>query len=114
MIFVEAPQSVGEMQTICREAGGIQMVNMLSGGLTPVTPPDELESIGFKLAFYPVDLLQASIGGMRRTLDSIAATGKPHPDETMPFQELQKIVGFPEYYEEEERYRTDDQDNDQT
>ena len=108
IIFVEAPQSVDEMRTICREVGGIHLANMLAGGLTPVMPPDELDAIGFKLAAYPLDLLNASIIGMRRSLESIAATGKPHSKDSMPFDELQKIVGFPEYYEEEERYRTYD------
>jgi len=107
IIFVEAPQSVEEMQSICREVGGIHLANMLAGGMTPVLPPDELGAIGFKLAAYPIDLLNASIVGMRRTLASIAATGKPPCDDSLTFQELQKAVGFPEYYEEEGRYRTD-------
>ena len=33
----------------------------LRSGLTPVLPPDELLEIGFSLAAYPLDLLNASI-----------------------------------------------------
>ena len=106
VIFVEAPNSVAEMRTICREVGGVpQMANLLAGGLTPVLPPDELDEIGFKLAAYPLDLLNASIVGMRRALATIAATGKPPPADTLPFAELQRAVGFEAYYAEEARYK---------
>ena len=81
------------------------MVNCLAGGLTPVLPPAELEELGFSLAAYPLDLLNASIIGMNRTLAMLAATGHPPEHDSLPFHELQVAVGFPQYYEEEERYR---------
>lgn len=106
VIFVEAPNSVAEMRTICREVGGVpQMANLLAGGLTPVLPPKELEAMGFKLAAYPLDLLNASIIGMRGALDALAVDGKPPEQLSLPFTELQEAVGFPDYYAEEERYR---------
>ena len=74
-------------------------------GLTPVLPPAELEEIGFKLAAYPLDLLNASILGMQQALGELAQDGRPAPTNTLPFAELQAVVGFPEYYDEEERYR---------
>ena len=89
---------------IVREVGGVQMVNCLAGGLTPVLPPVQLEAMGFKLAAYPLDLLNASVVGMRLALKGLAS-GKPPDELTLPFAELQKIVGFPEYYDEEARYR---------
>ena len=56
------------MKQVCEEVTGIpQMANCLTGGLTPALPPKELETIGFKLAAYPLDLLNASIVGERRT-----------------------------------------------
>ena len=64
----------------------------------------ELEAIGFSLAAYPLDLLNASIVGMRRALTSLAQEGKPPADVTLPFEELQRVVGFPEYYDEAARY----------
>ena len=68
-------------------------------------PPEELAEIGFKLAAYPLDLLNASILAQRRVLASLAATGRPPEQDTMAFSELQAAVGFPEYYEEEQRYK---------
>ena len=66
-------------------------------------PPAAASGCGFQLAAYPLESLTASIVGMRRTLESIAATGKPPTSDSMPFHELQRDVGFPEYYDEEER-----------
>ena len=103
--FVEAPTSVEQMRTICESVDGPKMANCLAGGLTPVLPPAELEEIGFKLAAYPLDLLNASILAQRRALEGLRATGLPPKEDTLPFAELQAAVGFPKYYEEEEKYR---------
>lgn len=106
ILFVEAPRSLEEMQRICDEVGGVQMANCLTGGLTPTPPPSELATIGFRLAAYPLDLLNATIVAQRRTLESLRATGAPSPTDTLPFEELTKIVGFADYNAEAERYKT--------
>ena len=77
----------------------------LRSGLTPVLPPDELLEIGFSLAAYPLDLLNASIVAQRRALDALARGGLPPSELSLPFDELQRVVGFPEYYEEADRYK---------
>jgi len=108
--FLEAPESRDEMRRYCAEVGGYRMANMLEGGKTPVLPPAELEEMGFALAAYPLTLLNASIVGMRGALDELHASGGgggvPAAAHSLPFAELQRVVGFPDYYEEEERYRT--------
>ena len=106
--FVEAPQSVDEMRMVVTEVSGIpHMANCLTGGVTPMLSQKELDQLGFKLAAYPLDLLNASIVGMRKALDGLATgEGTPPADVSLPFAELQEVVGFPEYYAQEERYRT--------
>ena len=103
--FVEAPQSVEEMRAICEAVEGPKMANLLTGGLTPVLPPDELEKLGFKLAAYPLDLLNASIVAQRAALEGMKG-GVPPEEYSLPFEELQSVVGFPEYYAEADRYKT--------
>jgi 2-methylisocitrate lyase-like PEP mutase family enzyme len=96
------------MRTIATEVSGVpQLVNCLAGGVTPVLPPAALQELGFTrtLAAYPLDLLNASIVAQRRALESLRATGLPPSDATLPFAELQEVVGFDAYYTEEERYR---------
>ena len=102
--FLEAPRSVAEMEAYCRAVPGPKMANLLAGGLTPELPPSELEAMGFKLAAYPIDLLNASIVGMREALVGLREHGRSPAHLTLPLEELQAVVGFPEYYEESARY----------
>ena len=104
--FLEAPESKQEMEQYCRSIEAPKMANMIEYGKTPILPPAELEAIGYKIAVYPLTSLNASIKAMR---DSLAALkqGSP-PDNILDFEDLKTAVGFPDYYEEETRYRTKD------
>lgn len=103
MLFVEAPQSVEEMERICREVPGVHMANLVEGGATPMLPHAELQRIGYRLAAYPLTLLSAMTKAMQEALAVIKAGG--HPDAALlDFADLRKAVGFDAYYEEEAAY----------
>lgn len=103
LLFVEAPQSVEEMERICREVPGIHMANLVEGGATPLLPHAELQRIGYRLAAYPLTLLSAVTRAMQEALQVIKTGG--HPDEALlDFASLRKAVGFDAYYEEEANY----------
>ena len=93
IVFVEAPETEAEMRRICREIAAPQLANMVEGGRTPVLPPKTLESLGFKVAAYPLTLLSSAAAAMRRALAELKA-GQPVSG-AMPFDELQRLVGFP-------------------
>ncbi len=104
IIFIEAPESVEEMQTICKEVPGIQMANIIDGGKTPVLSPAELHKTGYKIAAYPLTLISAA---MLAIVDSLHDLKKgTTPTNLMPFDQVRKIVGFDDYYQKEERYTT--------
>jgi 2-methylisocitrate lyase-like PEP mutase family enzyme len=94
IIFIEAPSSKKEMTTIGK-LGGCQMANMVEHGVTPVLPPTELESMGYRIAAYPLTLLSATACAMKKALDRLKK-GEVI-DEIIEFKELQSILGFPEY-----------------
>lgn len=100
--FLEAPESVEEMRRYCAEVDGPKMANMIEHGKTPVLPPAELAAIGYKIAVYPLTQLSVAIKAMRAALQAIKAGTKP---EVMDFEDLKTVVGFPEYYAAEDRYR---------
>lgn len=103
LLFVEAPQSVEEMERICREVPGLHMANLVEGGATPLLPHAELERIGYRLAAYPLTLLSAVTRAMQEALQVIKAGN--HPDAALlDFPSLRKAVGFDAYYEEEANY----------
>ncbi len=104
ILFIEAPESVEEMQTICREVDGAHMANLIDGGKTPLLSPSELHTIGFKLAAYPLVLISAAMQAMTAALKDLQA-GKP-ASELISFKEVRRIVGFDEYYDTEKSYST--------
>jgi 2-methylisocitrate lyase-like PEP mutase family enzyme len=99
--FLEAPLNEEEMRRYCEEVDGPKMANLIEGGKTPNLPPRQLEALGYKIAVYPLTLLNVSIQAMRAALPSLARSERPS---TMDFEDLKKAVGFPEYYAEEARY----------
>jgi 2-methylisocitrate lyase-like PEP mutase family enzyme len=101
--FLEAPLNELEMRRYCAEVDGPKMANLIEGGKTPLLPIGDLEAIGYKVAVYPLTLLNVSIGAMRVALQEIA--GGHRASAAMEFEDLKSAVGFPAYYAEEARYR---------
>jgi 2-methylisocitrate lyase-like PEP mutase family enzyme len=81
------------------------MANMVAGGRTPLLPPSGLERLGYKLAVYPVILLSSAISAMQTALKALRPGGAMPVPPSVSFAELQHIVGFPEYWDRETRFR---------
>jgi 2-methylisocitrate lyase-like PEP mutase family enzyme len=108
IIFLEAPETEDEMQRFCAAMEKPCMANLVPGGKTPVLPPARLQEIGYKLALYPVMLLSSAITAMQATLAALRpGSGAPHPP-GISFTELQKLVGFPDYWDRETRFQVKD------
>ena len=105
IIFVEAPKSIDEMRTLCREVPGCKLANIVEGGLTPDLPMSELEEIGYQMAVYPLTLLAASMEAMKLALNHIKNDSRQDAG-LMDFSELRNRIGFDEYYEASSRYET--------
>ncbi len=95
MLFVEAPTTEKQMETICREAPGHHLANMLEDGATPFLSDAALEAMGFKLVAHPFALLGSSIRAMKKALATLKNGGTP--EERVSFNELKEDVGFDEY-----------------
>ena len=101
--FLEAPVSIDEMRRYCAEVPGPKMANLIEGGRTPLLSREQLESIGYTIAVYPLTLLNVSIRTMREALSQMRTGGQP---DTMDFDALKSAVGFPAYYAEEAKYKS--------
>ncbi len=101
--FLEAPLDPEEMRRYCQEVDGPKMANLIEGGRTPLLPHADLEAIGYKIAVYPLTMLNVSIVAMRSALAQLA---RGEATAAMTFEDLKRAVGFPEYYAEEARYKT--------
>lgn len=102
LLFIDALETEKEMEAFCRLCPEVpKLANMLQGGKTPILTPQTLESIGFKLAAYPLALLNASIRAMEDALDGLQTGNVPDID----FEALQRTLGFPEYFADIDRFQ---------
>ncbi len=83
---------------------GPKLFNALEGGVTPILPHSELKAMGYTVAAYPLTLLSAGAKAMKQSLQ-LLKEGKPTDSMVLDFLELQRIVGFPEYNLESNRYK---------
>lgn len=102
--FLEAPLSEAEMVRYCREVPGLKMVNMLPSGKTPMLPHSRLQEIGFSIAAYPLTLLSAGLSAQLEVLRRLR-DGQETDSLQLDFERLKEVVGFNDYYREEDRYR---------
>jgi 2-methylisocitrate lyase-like PEP mutase family enzyme len=105
IIFLEAPETEDEMRRFCTAVTKPCMANMVPGGKTPVLPPARLQEIGYKLALYPVMLLSSAVAAMQTTLAALRPGSTTPMPPSISFTELQGVVGFPDYWARETRYR---------
>jgi 2-methylisocitrate lyase-like PEP mutase family enzyme len=108
IIFLEAPENESEMRRFCQAMRKPCMANMVPGGKTPILPPHELQNIGYKLALYPVVLMSSAIAAMQAALAALRPENKKPLPPSISFAELQQVVGFPDYWERETKYKVGD------
>lgn len=104
--FLEAPRSAEEMRRYCEEVPGVKLANMLEMGDSPILPPDQLRDIGYGIAAYPLTLLSATVKAQEIALQALKK-GDPEQVQTLlkTFEELRDVVGFPDYYDMEDKYK---------
>ncbi|MCP3985666.1 MAG: isocitrate lyase/PEP mutase family protein [bacterium] len=106
VLFVEAPASEDELERIARELEGTPlMANLVEEGDTPMLAHAELEALGFKIAAYPLTLLEVASKAISGALATMASGSHPPDEARLSFAELRELVGFPAYTAGEERYR---------
>ncbi|HEV7935299.1 MAG TPA: isocitrate lyase/PEP mutase family protein [Actinomadura sp.] len=71
LIFVEAPQSLAEIEQIAREVEAPLLINMVQGGLTPDTPSGRLAALGYRIAIHPGAALGAGAVAMLHSLAAL-------------------------------------------
>ena len=98
MIFVEAPQSVEEIERIALEVKAPLMINMFWGGKTPLVPAEQLAALGYRIMIVPSDLQRAAIRAMQRAAAEIYRHGHTAAmaEDMVSFAEREEIIGLAE------------------
>ena len=97
-VFVEAPESVAELEPIAAALPGVVLVaNMVETGKTPLLTPSELHELGFDLIVSPLSGLFAATKALRRLARAAAAKGtlRDDLDRLVDFDEFTDVVGLP-------------------
>jgi len=103
-LFVEAPQSVEELEIIGRSFDAPLIVNMAAGGRTPILPREELARMGFSIVLYAGTMLFRAARAMQETVASLKK-GEIEPDNYyLTFQEMTDIFGLPKWAAIDDKY----------
>jgi 2-methylisocitrate lyase-like PEP mutase family enzyme len=109
VIFVEAPQSVTEIEKIAASVDAPLLINMVQGGLTPDTAPGRLAALGYRIAIHPGALLAPYV---LHGLEALTRLGGVMPEATPGPQGLFELVGLREWSAIGERCRDRTKDGD--
>ena len=99
VIFVEAPETVEQIEAIARLIPQPKLINMFHGGKTPMVGKQRLRELGYKFIIIPSDLQRAAIKACQRVLAAIHRDGdsSSEQDNMAAFKEREEIVGTLEY-----------------
>jgi 2-methylisocitrate lyase-like PEP mutase family enzyme len=74
MAFVEAPQTMEEVEAVPRQVNGPCLLNVVHRGKTPAVDLNAAEKMGYKLAIVPTLLLRSVIGLCDQLLSELKET----------------------------------------
>jgi 2-methylisocitrate lyase-like PEP mutase family enzyme len=107
VVFVEAPESREEIETVMRRFNVPQVLNLVIGGKTPIIGLKDAQAMRCGMVLYANVALQSAIAGMQAALDRLKSYG--HVDENTPgiasFEDRQRIVRKP-FFDELDRRHT--------
>jgi 2-methylisocitrate lyase-like PEP mutase family enzyme len=106
VLFIEAPESEAEMETIGRRFHQPLLANIVEGGSTPVLPRERLAELGFQIAIYPAAGFLATAAALNRTYTALHATGSTAGAglDLYDFKAFCDILGFPDVHAFEKRW----------
>ena len=105
-VFVEAPQSVSELEQIARELPPPLVANMIERGVTPHLSRTELAELGYQLIVCPLAALYAATKAATKVLTELKEkeTTAALYDELVTFDEFGALVELDRRYADESRY----------
>jgi 2-methylisocitrate lyase-like PEP mutase family enzyme len=106
LIFVEAPQSLAELERIPHLVNAPVMANLVEGAKTPLISAPELGAMGYCLVIYPNTVLRICVKAAQKSLAMLRAEGTTQGllDEMITWEERQRLVQLAELEQMERRY----------
>ena len=103
IIFVEAPQSVDEIERIASDVEAPLLINLVLGGMTPLESATRLQELGYAVAIHPSNPLGRAVLGM---LEGMCELSGGDVADFLPSQpaEFFNLVGMAEWFELDAKY----------
>ena len=101
-VFIEAPESLAELEQIAEALDGhVLVANMVERGRTPLLPIDELDRLGFRLVVSPLSGLFRAVRAMQEAFGELRREGslQGHLDDLVGFEEFTELVDLPGWLE---------------
>jgi len=94
--FIEAPTSIAELEAIPKRVRFPLLVNMLSGGVTPILTVKELEQLGYKVVVCPIESLMVCGRAMKDLCEALKTEGRVDQvaNRAMSFAEVKDLLGL--------------------
>ena len=107
ILFIEAPTSLDQIERISASFHKPLMINLVERGKTPLLSLEQLQTLGYKVVAYALTTLMASVRAMERALSKLKEGDSPEDylDDLATFEELDRLLGFPEWRQWENRFR---------
>jgi 2-methylisocitrate lyase-like PEP mutase family enzyme len=102
-IFIEAPESVEQMQAIGAAVDAPLVSNQLHGGRTPILPQAQLAELGFAAAIYPTAGLFAAAQALASVYDD-HVNDRPVTAPLYAFDDFVQMIGFQQVWDFEAKY----------
>jgi 2,3-dimethylmalate lyase len=105
-LFVEAPESIEELERVAQALPGPLVANMVERGVTPHLSRSELRDLGFALIVCPLAALYAAARAVTDVLIELREkeTTAGAYERMLTFDEFNALVELEQRYEDEARY----------
>lgn len=107
-LFIEAPQSVEELEKIGKSfPDTVLIANMIEGGKTPELTAKDLENLGFDIVFWPCTALYTITRAFRDVMRTLRREGTTLScdDKMLHFTEFNSFIGLDKYNELDKKYK---------
>ena len=105
VLFVEAPRTVEDIETVASELSGHSLLfNRVEGGNTAEIPFSRLAELGFGVVISPVSALLAATPAIRGIFETFRAQHSTDSRDMETFQGFLETIGLPGIREQEQRF----------
>ncbi|MGL4463733.1 MAG: isocitrate lyase/PEP mutase family protein [Planctomycetia bacterium] len=97
VLYVEAPETIEELEAIPKRVPYPVMVNMLTGGRTPMLTVDEVRGMGYRMVLWPIESILITATAIQKLVKTILDKGSlaEITGDMASFRDIQDLLGLP-------------------